>query len=80
MREDEQKMNLFLFHKRKPDKSSDPLWNKEKKYYWQDKAGGYGIQDPFGAMAVMGISGCYYNVMGLPVSTLAQILRKLGVL
>lgn len=74
-------MNQNLFHKRPPDKSGDPLWNSgAKKYYWQGKAGGYGIQDPFGAMAVMGISGCYYNVMGLPVSVLAQILRKLGVL
>lgn len=57
------------------DKSSVPIWNKEIKYYWQDKAGGYGIQDPFGAMAVKWINGDYYNVVGLPVSRLYQILK-----
>ncbi len=72
---------MCLYHIGTSDKSSVPIWNDSaKKYYWQDKAGGYGIQDPFGAMAVMGISGCYYNVMGLPVSVLAQILRKIGVM
>lgn len=73
-------MSVLLCHIGHPDKASDPLWNRETKYYWQDKAGGYGIQDPFGAMAVTGIFGCYYNVMGLPVSVLAQTLRKLGVM
>ena len=73
-------MDSLLFHKGHPDKAGVPIWNNEKKYYWQDKAGGYGIQDPFGAMAVVGIFGCYYNVMGLPVSVLAQILRKIGVM
>jgi septum formation protein len=33
-----------------------------------DKAGAYGIQDDFGAVFVKKISGCYYNVVGLPVS------------
>ncbi|MBI9070321.1 MAG: septum formation protein Maf [Melioribacteraceae bacterium] len=33
-----------------------------------DKAGAYGIQDPLGSIFVSGINGCYYNVMGLPVS------------
>ena len=57
------------------DNSSDPIWNNKVKYYWQDKAGGYGIQDPFGAMAIKGIKGDFYNVMGLPVSRLCQILK-----
>ena len=40
-----------------------------------DKAGGYGIQ---GAAALFceEIEGCYYNIMGLPVSRLARLLRK----
>ena len=44
-----------------------------------DKAGGYGIQ---GAAALFceEIEGCYYNVMGLPVSRLARKLDELGVL
>lgn len=33
-----------------------------------DKAGAYGIQDDFGAVFVKKINGCYYNVMGLPLS------------
>jgi|TARA_B110000240_G_C13404192_1_gene412329 septum formation protein len=32
-----------------------------------DKAGSYGIQDSF-AMYIRRINGCYYNVMGLPLS------------
>lgn len=32
-----------------------------------DKAGAYGIQDDFGAVFVKKISGCYYNVVGLPL-------------
>ncbi len=37
-----------------------------------DKAGSYGIQDDFGAVFVERISGCFYNVMGLPLSKLVQ--------
>ena len=33
-----------------------------------DKAGAYGIQDDFGAVFVNKINGCYYNVVGLPLS------------
>eukprot|EP00767_Chilomastix_cuspidata_P007454 gnl/Chilomastix_cuspidata/8143.p3 GENE.gnl/Chilomastix_cuspidata/8143~~gnl/Chilomastix_cuspidata/8143.p3 ORF type:complete len:208 (+),score=134.46 gnl/Chilomastix_cuspidata/8143:169-792(+) len=38
-----------------------------------DKAGGYAIQGAAGAM-IAGIRGCYYNVMGLPLSRLAAAL------
>lgn len=40
-----------------------------------DKAGAYGIQD-LGALLVEGISGDYYNVMGLPVGRLSRLLKQ----
>ncbi len=43
-----------------------------------DKAGAYGIQGK-GALFVSGISGDFYNVMGLPLCKLGRILVKLGV-
>jgi septum formation protein len=41
-----------------------------------DKAGAYGIQDDFGAVFVKRINGCYYNVVGLPLTKLYNALRK----
>jgi len=41
-----------------------------------DKAGAYGIQDDFGAVFVKRIIGCYYNVVGLPLTKLYSALRK----
>ena len=42
-----------------------------------DKAGAYGIQG-FAAPFVEGIRGDYYNVMGLPVCRLQQLLRQIA--
>lgn len=42
-----------------------------------DKAGAYGIQDAFGSVFIKGIHGCYYNVMGLPVSQLYHSIKSL---
>ena len=41
-----------------------------------DKAGGYGIQSR-GALFVSRISGDFYNVVGLPVSELNKMLKKI---
>lgn len=41
-----------------------------------DKAGGYGIQG-HAARFVEGITGCYYNVVGLPVHRLDQMLQQI---
>ncbi len=40
-----------------------------------DKAGGYGIQGQ-GALLVEGINGCYYNVVGLPLTRLFTLLKE----
>ncbi|AOS83783.1 septum formation protein Maf [Chlorobaculum limnaeum] len=42
-----------------------------------DKAGAYGIQDPLLACFVTRIDGCYYNVVGLPVSKIYAALKPL---
>lgn len=41
-----------------------------------DKAGSYGIQDPIMACYVRCIEGCYYNVVGLPVSRLCLAMKR----
>ena len=43
-----------------------------------DKAGAYGIQDQ-AAIFVEALDGDYYNVMGLPLCSLVQMLRNKGV-
>lgn len=56
------------------------ITEEEARFYVEnymplDKAGAYGIQEWIGAVAVSGINGSFYNVMGLPVNRLYQELK-----
>jgi septum formation protein len=42
-----------------------------------DKAGAYGIQEK-GCFLVEKINGCFFNVVGLPVAKLLELLKKIG--
>ena len=62
------------------DVSFAPLSRKEAEWYVEkyrplDKAGAYGIQEWIGCAAVAGIDGSFYNVMGLPVHQLYNVLK-----
>ncbi|MCC7297008.1 MAG: septum formation protein Maf [Bacteroidia bacterium] len=50
-----------------------PLSDNEIQYYIEnykpfDKSGAYGVQDWMGYVGVEKINGCFYNVMGFPLS------------
>ncbi len=46
------------------------------KYKPYDKAGAYAIQEWIGVVGIKSINGDFYNVMGLPVSRVVQILKN----
>lgn len=57
-----------------------PLTREEAAWYVEkykplDKAGAYGIQEWIGCAAVARIDGSFYNVMGLPVHQLYNVLK-----
>jgi septum formation protein len=54
------------------------IQNYVYKFKPLDKAGAYGIQDWIGYVGVTKIEGCYYNVMGLPMSDLYAHLKEMG--
>lgn len=58
-----------------------PLTHAQVVYYIDhykpyDKAGAYAIQEWIGAVGIDRIDGCFYNVMGLPVSRVVEELGK----
>ena len=59
-----------------------PLSQEQIIYYVDhyqpfDKAGAYAIQEWIGAVGIDRINGCFYNVMGLPISQVAERLSGL---
>lgn len=59
----------------------DPLTEEEIDWYVNnyevlDKAGAYAVQEGIGLIGVNRMEGCYFNVMGLPVSRLYKELKK----
>lgn len=57
-----------------PLSREEAAWYVEK-YRPLDKAGAYGIQEWIGCAAVARIAGSFYNVMGLPVHQLYNVLK-----
>lgn len=67
----------------KTDMYFRPATEKELRAYIRtgepmDKAGAYGVQGK-GALLVERIDGDFFNVMGLPVGLLADMLRDFGI-
>lgn len=61
----------------------NPLTDKQIETYYlkipyADKAGGYMIQEA-GGLIIKRIEGCYYNVLGMPINSLQQLLKQAGI-
>lgn len=54
----------------------DEIWDYIKSGSPMDKAGAYGIQDDYGAVFIKKINGCYYNVVGLPLTKVYQSILR----
>jgi len=54
----------------------DQIQHYVSTYQPLDNAGAYGIQEWIGYYGVSGINGCFYNVMGLPLSALMEELER----
>lgn len=72
-----------LVHVEATDVTFGPLSDEQIARYVatgepMDKAGAYGIQG-FGATLVREVRGCYFNVVGLPLYSLARMLGEFGV-
>ena len=58
-----------------------PLTGEQIRFYVEkyrpfDKAGAYAIQEWIGVIGIKSIRGDFYNVMGLPVSRVVQVLKQ----
>ena len=57
--------------------ASDIQWYLDTGEY-RDKAGAYAIQG-YASLFIDCIEGCYFNIVGFPVSTFEALCRKLGI-
>jgi septum formation protein len=60
------------------DLSDSQIHSYYQSLPYSDKAGGYGIQGA-GGVIVKRIEGCYYNVMGLPINSVRDLFKYLGI-
>jgi septum formation protein len=79
-----QKKSISIFNERS-EVEFKRLTAQQINYYVDnyqplDKAGSYAIQEWIGLIAIEKINGCFYNVMGLPVSKLITELTRLQVI
>ena len=72
--ETQEEETKILFHTLTPDQIHQYL----PHINFLDKAGSYAIQQG-GALVVKKIEGCYYNVMGLPITSLRELLAGAGI-
>ena len=61
------------------DLTDEEVYFYIKHFEPYDKSGSYGIQG-FSSIFVKSINGCYFNVVGLPLSRLFYFLKKLNLL
>ncbi|MCQ2311294.1 MAG: Maf-like protein [Paludibacteraceae bacterium] len=47
-----------------------------QRYKPLDKAGAYGVQEWIGYIAVTGLKGSYFNVMGFPINRVYEVLKR----
>ncbi|MBI3601955.1 MAG: septum formation protein Maf [Candidatus Omnitrophica bacterium] len=68
-----EKTRVFMNHL-----SLEAIDRYHRKFSPLDKAGGFDIEGK-GALFIPRIEGCYFNVVGLPLAKLAQMLKRFGI-
>ncbi len=58
--------------------TDEQILNYQEAIHSGNKAGGFSVLNT-GSIAVKKINGCFYNVVGLPINTLRELLMQFGV-
>ena len=64
----------LLFH----DIEEEQLMHYYQAFSGQEMAGGYGVQMG-GSIIIKRMEGCFYNVMGLPITATRSVLKEMGI-